>query len=162
MNAAERRTKITLLLAQANGPLSATASKRGTAVGLLLRLFRKIFAVHRYLTATHIGYSPQARHRVNCPKVKRRSSVGYPHRTTRSSVGTADGTYELQLLTNFTVGCGKVNCPKGKRRCPGVRPRRTVFQPSAHCLTAGAASGRPRNAQSLQNSYLLTPNSYLA
>ena len=66
----------------------------------------------RFLAATHIGYSPQARH--------------------------------------------KVNCPKGKRRCPGVRPRRTVFQPSAHCLTVGAASGRPRNAQSLQNSSLLT------
>ena len=80
-----------------------------------MRLFRKIFAVHRYLTATHIGYSPQARHRVNCPKVKRRSSVGYPHRTTRSSVGTADGTYELQLLTNFTVGCGKVNCGNAAR-----------------------------------------------
>ena len=50
--------------------------EKDAAVGLLLRLFRKIFAVHRYLTATHIGYSPQARHRVNCPKGKRRSPGG--------------------------------------------------------------------------------------
>ena len=35
---------------------------RGTAVGLLLRLFRKIFAVHRQRTATHTGYSTQAQH----------------------------------------------------------------------------------------------------
>ena len=34
----------------------------GTAVGLLLRLFRKIFAVHRQRTATHTVYSPQAQH----------------------------------------------------------------------------------------------------
>ena len=32
---------------------------RGTAVGLLLRLFRNLFAVHRYLTATHVVYSTQ-------------------------------------------------------------------------------------------------------
>ena len=54
-------------------PCFLQLQKKRTAVGLLLRLFRKIFAVHRYLTATHIGYSPQARHRVNCPKGKRRS-----------------------------------------------------------------------------------------
>ena len=36
--------------------------KWGTAVGLLLRLFRKLFAVHRYLTATHVVYSTQVRH----------------------------------------------------------------------------------------------------
>ena len=57
----------------------------GTAVGLPLRVFREIFAVHRYLTATHIGYSPQARHKVNCPKGKRRSPEGYPCRATRLS-----------------------------------------------------------------------------
>ena len=33
--------------------------KWGTAVGLLLRLFRNLFAVHRYLTATHVVYSTQ-------------------------------------------------------------------------------------------------------
>ena len=32
----------------------------------------------------------------------------------------------------------KVNCPKGKRRCPGGRPRRTICQPSASCLTVVA------------------------
>ena len=48
----------------------------------------------KYRTATHIGYSLQARH--------------------------------------------KVNCPKGKRRCPGGRPRRTICQPSASCLTVVA------------------------
>ena len=36
--------------------------KIGTAVGLLLRLFRKIFAVHRQRTATQTVYSTQARH----------------------------------------------------------------------------------------------------
>ena len=30
----------------------------------------------RFLTATHIGYSPQARHKVNCPKGKRGSPGG--------------------------------------------------------------------------------------
>ena len=30
----------------------------------------------RYITATHIGGSPQARHKVNCPKGKRRSPGG--------------------------------------------------------------------------------------
>ena len=34
----------------------------GTAVGLLLRLFRKIFAVHRQRTATHTVKSTQAQH----------------------------------------------------------------------------------------------------
>ncbi|RGC54546.1 hypothetical protein DXA92_16905, partial [Agathobaculum butyriciproducens] len=42
--------------------LHVTAAKRGTAVGLLLRLFRKIFAVHRQRTATHMVKSAQARH----------------------------------------------------------------------------------------------------
>ena len=51
---------------------TAEWSKKGTAVGLPLRLFRKIFAVHRQRTATHTVYSPQARQKVNCPKGKRR------------------------------------------------------------------------------------------
>ena len=34
----------------------ATARNRGTAVGLLLRLFRETFAVHRLLSAAHMGY----------------------------------------------------------------------------------------------------------
>ena len=40
-------------------PCFSATSKRRTAVGLLLRLFREIFAVHRYRTATHSGCSPQ-------------------------------------------------------------------------------------------------------
>ena len=47
-----------------------------------------------------------------------------------------DSSYGLRLSIIFTAGCGKVNCPKGKRKCPGVRPRRTVCSPSAHCITA--------------------------
>ena len=54
-------------------PESGDRSERGTAVGLPLRLFRKIFAVHRQRTAAHTVYSPQARQKVNCPKGKRRS-----------------------------------------------------------------------------------------
>ena len=34
----------------------------GTAVGLPLRVFREIFAVHRQITATQVVYSTQARH----------------------------------------------------------------------------------------------------
>ena len=34
-------------------PCFSATSKRRTAVGLLLRLFRELFAVHRYRTATH-------------------------------------------------------------------------------------------------------------
>ena len=38
----------------------ATASKRGTAVGLPQRVFREIFAVRRQRTATHVGYVTQS------------------------------------------------------------------------------------------------------
>lgn len=34
-------------------PCFSATSKRRTAVGLLLRLLREIFAIHRYRTATH-------------------------------------------------------------------------------------------------------------
>ena len=50
--------------------------KRGTAVGLPQRVFREIFAVRRQRTATHVGCSTQARHKVNCPKGKRGSPWG--------------------------------------------------------------------------------------
>ena len=40
-------------------PCFSATSKRRTAVGLLLRLFREIFTIHRYRTATHAGCSPQ-------------------------------------------------------------------------------------------------------
>ena len=53
-----------------------------------------------FRTATHIGCSTQARHKVNCPKGKRRSSGGYPCRATRWLVIT-DGTYEYNPLISF-------------------------------------------------------------
>ena len=53
----------------------------------------------RYPTATHIGYSPQARHKVNCPKGKRGSPGGWQCRATRLRVVT-DGTYEFHLFVN--------------------------------------------------------------
>ena len=55
---------------------------RGTAVGLLLRLFREIFAIHRYRTATHSGCSAQ----LFCLVIMH-------------------GACELYLSTHFTVGC---------------------------------------------------------
>ena len=39
----------------------------------------------RFRTATHAASSPQARHKVNCPKGKRRPPWGYPCRATRWS-----------------------------------------------------------------------------
>ena len=54
----------------------------------------------RYITATHMVYSTQARHKVNCPKGKRGSSGGYPCRATRRLVIT-DGTYEYNPLISF-------------------------------------------------------------
>ena len=41
---------------------TATAPKRGTAVGLPWRIFLRLFAVHRQRTATQAVYSTQARH----------------------------------------------------------------------------------------------------
>ena len=51
---------------------SRRPSKRGTAVGLPLRLFREIFAVHRQRAATHNGKSKQARHNSVAQFVSRR------------------------------------------------------------------------------------------
>ena len=65
-------------------PCFSATSKRRTAVGLLLRLFREIFAIHRYRTATHSGCSPQ----LFC-------------------LVTMHGACELHLSTHFTVGCAE-------------------------------------------------------
>ena len=65
-----------------------TAAKRGTAVGLLLRLFRKIFAVHRQRTATHTVYSTQARHTRVAQFV---------------SLEVTDSTYESIYLVTFIL-----------------------------------------------------------
>ena len=69
-----------------------TAPKRRTAVGLPWRRGAQCAPISlpirsvRYPTATHIGYSTQARHKVNGPKGKRRYSGVYPCHATRSSV----------------------------------------------------------------------------
>ena len=41
---------------------AATAAKRRTAVGLLLRDFRRLSQFTDICTATHVGYSTQGRH----------------------------------------------------------------------------------------------------
>ena len=69
-------------------PCFSATSKRRTAVGLLLRLFREIFAIHRYRTATHSGCSAQ----LFC-------------------LVTMHGTCELHLSTHFTVGCAESSHP---------------------------------------------------
>ena len=74
----------------------ATAPKKGTAVGLLLHDFLRLFAVHRYRTATQVVYSTQARHKVNCPKGKRGSPGGYQGRAIRECV-MIDRAYEDKL-----------------------------------------------------------------
>ena len=43
-----------------------------------------------------------------------------------------------------------------------VRRLGAPYQTVCTCLTVGAVNDRPQNAKSLRNSYLLTPNSYLA
>ena len=63
----------------------------------------------RFRTATHIGYSPQARHKVNCPKDKRRSPLGgYPCRATRLSGAHCASRRILRsfsiLQSQFSIG----------------------------------------------------------
>ena len=66
----------------------------------------------RFLAATHIGYSPQARHKVNCPKGKRGSPGGYQCRATRKRV-MIDSTYEDKLYqTSKFVGAVRYNVPR--------------------------------------------------
>ena len=70
----------------------------------------------RYLAATQAVSSPQARHKVNCPKGKRGSPVGL---TRNSGLVATDGTCGFHLITHVTVGCGKVNCRKAREGAPG-------------------------------------------
>ena len=106
--------------------------EKDAAVGLLLRVFLHLFAVHRQLTATQAVKSTPARHKVNCPKGKRGSPGGHPCRATFLRVIT-DSSYRLHLSIGFyrRVRQGELR-QRRKRRCPGVRPRRTVCKPSAH------------------------------
>ena len=65
-----------------------TAAKRGTAVGLPLRVFLRLFAVHRQRTATHVIKSTQARHTRVAQLV---------------SLEIMDGTYESIYLVAFIL-----------------------------------------------------------
>ena len=65
-----------------------TAAKRGTAVGLPLRVFLRLFAVHRQRTATHTVKSTQARHTRVAQFV---------------SLEIMDGTYESIYLVAFIL-----------------------------------------------------------
>ena len=77
----------------------------------------------RFLAATHIGYSPQARHKVNCPKGKRGSPGGYQCRAIRKRV-MIDSTYENKLYqTSKFVGAVRYNVPRicAARSCRALR-----------------------------------------
>ena len=82
-----------------------TAPKRGTAEDFFFRRGAQCAPIPlpirsaRYSAATHAVPSPQARHKVNCPKGKRRSPGGYPCRATRLRI-IMDGTCELHLSNN--------------------------------------------------------------
>ena len=67
----------------------------------------------RYLAATQAVSSPQARHKVNCPKGKRGSPGGYQCRTIRECV-MIDRAYEDKLyrIPKF-AGAFRCNVPKG-------------------------------------------------
>ena len=65
-----------------------TAAKRGTAVGLPLRVFLHLFAVHRQRTATQTVSSAQARHTRVAQLV---------------SLEIMDGTYESIYLVAFIL-----------------------------------------------------------
>ena len=86
----------------------------------------------RYLTATQVAQSTQARHTCVAQFV---------------GLVATDGTCELYLMVGFIVGCADLGAP---------------YQTVCTCLTVGAVIGRPRSAESLRNSYLLTPTSCLA
>ena len=88
----------------------------------------------RFLAATHIGSSPQARHKVNCPKDKRRSPLG--------------DTRAAQLVCRVLI----------------VHPVEFYihFPFSSLNFQFGTLHSQLSTLHSLQNSYLLTPNSCLA
>ena len=55
--------------------------EKGNGRGVFLPCLSQPVRRVRYITATHIGGSPQARHKVNCPKGKRRCPGVRPRRT---------------------------------------------------------------------------------
>ena len=85
-----------------------TAPKRGTAEDFFFRRGAQCAPIPlpirsvRYSAATQAVPSPQARHKVNCPKGKRRSPGGYPCRATLWHVvteGTCEFRYSLQFIS---------------------------------------------------------------
>ena len=80
-----------------------TAPKRGTAEDFFFRRGAQSAPITqpirnaRYPTATHIGYSPQAQHKVNCPK-GRRSHTGVPRRATHLHITSPQGQSPFSIL----------------------------------------------------------------
>ena len=81
-----------------------------------------LYAVLRCRSATHTGNSTQTRHKVNCPKGKRRSPGGYPCRATLWHVvteGTCGFRYSLQFIFvgpvyhNTLTNCAALLSPRG-------------------------------------------------
>ena len=83
-----------------------TAAKQGNGRGFFSRRgaqcapMSKSICSAGYRSATHIGGSPQAQHKVNCPKGKRGSSGGYPCRATRKS---GDNRRHLRIYAFDTI-----------------------------------------------------------
>ena len=72
--------------------------EKDAAVGLPQRVFLRLFAVHRQITATHTGYFPQARHNRAAQLV---------------SLEFTDSTYEFRRLVQFIfAGAVRYNVPR--------------------------------------------------
>ena len=110
-----------------------TAPKRGTAEDFFFRRGAQCAPIPlpirsaRYSAATHAVPSPQARHKVNCPKGKRRSPGGYPCRATLWHVvteGTCEFRYSLQFIFagpvyhNVLTNRAALLSPRGPSLCP--------------------------------------------
>ena len=63
----------------------------------------------RYPTATHLGYSPQARHKVNCPKGERNHRVHFPF----SIFNFPFYTYKKEESTRFPLARYSLLYPLG-------------------------------------------------
>lgn len=112
-------------------PCFSATSKRRTAVGLLLRLFREIFAIHRYRTATHSGCSAQ----LFCLVIMH-------------------GACELHLSTHFTVGCDDICNIKHEKGKPSfLFTLRKLLTPVFHLIPTPA--NKKRKAQRLPLSNFL-------
>ncbi len=96
--------------------------KCGTAVGLLLRLFRNLFAVHRYLTATHVVYSTQVRHTVL--PYGRKNSLPRPYSLSSANFAVPSQgkgvihkrVENRRLSTLLCARAASAQCPRRNRR----------------------------------------------